>query len=113
MKKTTKYKKTINTRQKGLRIQRKAKTLGERNGYMVHTIHHSRFSKDIFGVADQIWVKYKEVIFVQVKSNQFRSVEKYKNFAETTGQKVLILCWIDNKGWKSQSFGYKNTSMTL
>jgi len=101
-----KHKKRVNARQKGLRVQRKAYTLGVSNGYRVHTANHSYYSKDIFGVADQIWIKYKEVIFVQVKSNQFRSLAVYQQFAQETGLKVLVLCWIDGKGWKSKAYNF-------
>lgn len=70
----------VNTIKKGLRSQRKVRVFLESKGYLVYMIHHSRWSKDIFGLFDGFAVKDGKVMFFQVKSNKMPSIEPFIDF---------------------------------
>lgn len=73
-----------NTISKGLRAQRKVKEylLKDKDIKLIYFIHHSRWSKDIFGLFDGFYIKEGEVCFFQVKSNRKPLLEPYKEFYE-------------------------------
>ena len=61
----------INNHSKGLRTQRKAREYLEEQGYTVHVIQHTRFSKDIFGLFDGLGIPqipFKQPVLFQVKT---------------------------------------------
>jgi len=108
-------------RVKGLRIQRKAKQYLEDRGYLVYMIHHTRWSKDIFGLFDGFAIretstkaihfehtpkrktiikKPPNIIYFQVKSNAFPKKEPYDEFSKKYGVKCWLMKWIDRRGWE-------------
>jgi len=111
----------MDKRAKGLRIQRKAREFLEKEGYLVYIIHHTRWSKDIFGLFDGFAIKPSfirsvtvkdggkekivikdppEVLFFQVKANSFPKKEPYVEFSRKYSLKVWLMKWIDRKGWE-------------
>jgi len=61
----------MNTRAKGNRIQRKARSYYEKIGYTVETVKHTKYNKnDFFGLWDLMCVRKEDIRFVQVKANQ-------------------------------------------
>lgn len=65
------------------------------HGYMVEVIAHTRFSKDLFGIADAIAIKDGEVYFVQMKTNAFGSDKKYDEFFHKYHVNILVMMFKD------------------
>ena len=88
----------MNTTRKGRAISTKAAQLGRELGYEVYVCPHTRYQKDAFGIADQIWIKTAIMIFVQVRNNQWGDLRKQKNFSRQYQQWVKELKWMYRKG---------------
>ena len=102
----------MDRRAKGLRIQRKAREYWEDKGYLVYMIHHTRWSKDMFGLFDFFALKKNTylgvevetdelIIFGQVKANSFPPLKKYQEFKKNYPYvRISLMNWVDRKGWK-------------
>jgi hypothetical protein len=71
-----------------------AKWLNER-GYMIYIVPHSRFSKDIFGIADCLAIKDGEVHFIQFKSNHAGNKKELEAFARKHNVNVMLIVFKD------------------
>jgi hypothetical protein len=95
----------VNRRAKGLRTNAKAAKEGRRRGYRVHVFSHTRWQKDAFGVADQVWLsKGGDVVWVQVKTNKWGNVAPLLEFSRAHLQWVKLLMWKDRSGWLERNF---------
>jgi hypothetical protein len=88
----------LNCRRKMLRSQKKVKGFLENQGFMVYLIHHTRWSKDIFGVFDGFAIKDGKVYFFQVKSNSWGNFDEFKEFCEKNKLRGLFFNVEDFKG---------------
>jgi len=69
-------------------------------GWEIYTIHHSRWSKDIFGLFDGFVIKDGILIFFQVKTNKKPRLDKYTRWVSKYGIPVILATYIDRKGWR-------------
>ena len=92
----------LNTRSKGLRIQRLAKLNLENDGWLVHNQpiggRFNRF-KDIFNLWDLIAVKKRQTLWVQVKCRKV-PLNIYEKWCKKYEQEGLLMVWKNRKGFK-------------
>ena len=72
----------MNRRKKGMVTMRKARELGEKQGFQVEQALHTKFKADYFGLFDQMWLKEERLIFVQIKTNQSIGKSMRKTFGD-------------------------------
>ncbi len=89
----------INKIEKMRSAQRKVEKFLYENGYeLVWFIHHTRWSKDIFGLFDGFAIKEGVVVFFQVKSNEKPNMKPFREFFETYKIPVKVFVVKDRKG---------------
>lgn len=82
----------MNTITKMRRANQKVRKYFESCGFLVHIIHHSRFSKDIFGLFDGFYIDPEgETVYFQIKSNKMPTLKPYKDFKEKYNVKRIQL----------------------
>ena len=87
----------VNNYDKMRRSQAKAKAFlyKELGVDLVWTIQHTRFSNDIFGLWDGLFIKHEKVRFYQVKSNSKPKLQPFKEFWDKYHIPFLILICYD------------------
>ena len=95
----------VNTREKGQRIERKAKKSLEKNNYKVHKAYMGgkyRKNRDIFNLFDLIAVREDKIKFIQVKANRASGQGEIKEQSDFIPEWVDIELWVwhDNEGWR-------------
>ena len=97
----------VDTREKGQRIERKAKKSLEKNNYKVHKAYMGgkyRKNRDIFNLFDLIAVKEDRIKFIQVKANQARGQKEIKEQSDFIPQAdfidIELWVWMDRVGWR-------------
>ena len=86
-------------RLKGLRSQRKVRDYLLAKGWdKVYVIHHSRWSKDIWGLFDGFAIKKDVVMFFQVKTNKKPSMKPFREFYDKYNIPVKVFVVKDRKG---------------
>lgn len=88
----------INNIRKMRRTQQKVRAYLEKKGCLVHIIHHSRFSKDLFGLFDGFYIKDGIVTFFQVKTNTKPNLKPYQDFSEKYRVPINVFVVKDRKG---------------
>lgn len=89
----------MNSIKKGLRAQRKVREyLYEHGAELVYIIHHTRFSKDIFGLFDGFYIKEGMICFFQVKSNRKPTMKPYREFTQKYRLPTQVFVVKDRKG---------------
>lgn len=111
----------MNTTAKGRRVSTLARHWAEERGCLVYTVPHTRFSKDAFGVADQVWILgpeteiddddeigillskiIKTLWLVQVKAGQqWGSLKKYREFSRVY---PIIIMKYHKAAWQFKVF---------
>ena len=90
----------VNTMDKMRRTQANLKKFLLKEYDMVYNIHHTRWSKDIFGLFDGFAVRPDEILFVQYKSNAVPNLNPYREFYFKYRLPWAVLVWVDGKGIK-------------
>ena len=88
----------VNNIRKMRRTQKKVRAHLEKKGCLVHIIHHSRFSKDLFGLFDGFYIKDGIITFFQVKTNQKPNLKPYQEFSEKHNVCTKVFVVKDRKG---------------
>ncbi len=68
-------------------------------GWSIHTIQHSRWSKDIFNLFDGFVVKEGKILFFQIKTNKKPRKESYVKWVSKYGIPVILATYFDRRGW--------------
>ena len=92
----------MNRKSKGNRAELEYKKIKESQGYTCYKSPNVRFyDTDILNLFDILCINKKEVLLVQVKSNQIRDrkkISEFKNHPKCV--KKIIAVRYDRKGWK-------------
>lgn len=97
----------INKIRKMRRTQQKVRKYLEKKGYLVHIIHHSRFSKDLFGLFDGFYIKDGSITFFQVKTNTKPNLKPYQDFLKKYKVPIKVFVVKDRKGVIEYSIKYQ------
>ncbi len=95
----------INKRAKGERNKLEAKKILEENGYLVGNVEtKTKFNpvKDLFGLFDLAAINNKEILLVQISSNQPHTHKQFLEFAKERpipNVRYLQLTKKDRVGW--------------
>ena len=88
----------VNNIRKMRRTQQKVRAHLEKKGCLVHIIHHSRFSKDLFGLFDGFYIKDGIVTLFQVKTNIKPNLKPFQEFSEKYKVPINVFVVKDRKG---------------
>ena len=96
----------MNSRQKGLNNENKAKKELLSEGWLVYRVPPSRMwqiGEDIFGLWDILAYRGGEIKLIQVRTNKKGDFKKHLEFAENNHYKSIsceLWVWRDRKGWQ-------------
>jgi len=87
----------INKRWKMSTTNKKARKWLTREGFLIYTVPHSRFSKDAFGIADMIAIKDGEIFLVQIRTNAWGNMEIFEDFFQKNRVNMLVILFKDRE----------------
>lgn len=92
----------MNTRRKGYERELEYLKMKEKQGYTCFKPSKTKFNKqDIFGMFDILCMNKKDILLIQVKSNQKRNMSVQKNWTNHPSNCLKILAVKkDRKDWK-------------
>lgn len=81
----------LNRKRKGSKTRYFIKKEFENHGFKCAVVPETRFSQDLFGVADIVAIKNGQIYLIQAKSNFPGNIKKYQSFSDISQIPVYIV----------------------